>query len=158
MMSESTGARILRVKPPVWLLGCAVAAIVLHVLAPIRLFTPGAIGYGAAAALAAFGIGVNLWTDRLFKLKGVDVLPTSTANREFITSGPFRFTRNPMYLGMVAVLVGIAVALGTLLPFLCAACFLVLVNATYIPHEERKLAAQFGDAFAAYAQRTRRWL
>jgi protein-S-isoprenylcysteine O-methyltransferase Ste14 len=108
--------------------------------------------------LIVLGVALNLWTDRLFKQEGVDVLPTSPSDRTLITSGPFGLTRNPMYLGMVAILIGVASAPGTALPFCCAAAFFALVNATYIPFEERKLAAQFPDAFAAYAQRTRRWL
>jgi len=70
----------------------------------------------------------------------------------------FRLSRNPMYLGMVLILVGAAMLLGALTPFLVAAGFAAIIETRFIPAEERMLAETFGDAWTAYRNRTRRWL
>jgi protein-S-isoprenylcysteine O-methyltransferase Ste14 len=63
-----------------------------------------------------------------------------------------------MYLGMILMLVGVALALGALSPFLVVAAFAALVARRFVPVEERMLAETFGDTWTAYRARTRRWL
>ena len=151
--------KILRLKPTSWFLSALVIAVGLQFVLPIpNLYQPGVTAYVVGALLIASGVFVNLWTDRIFKRENVDVLPTSPTDRKLITYGPFRLTRNPMYLGMSAILFGVAIALASLPPFLLAVAFAVLMDLSYIRHEEAKLAAQYGDQFAAYRKRTRRWL
>jgi protein-S-isoprenylcysteine O-methyltransferase Ste14 len=75
-----------------------------------------------------------------------------------LTTGPFRVSRNPMYLGMAAALLGVAVTLGSATPFLVAPVFGVLLARRFIRPEEAALASRFGAAWTAYARRTRRWL
>ena len=73
-----------------------------------------------------------------------------------MTDGPFRFSRHPMYLGMVLVLIGVAVALGTVGPALVVVP-LYCVLARFIAVEERAMAETFGDACQEYRSRARRW-
>ena len=75
-----------------------------------------------------------------------------------VTSGIFRFTRNPMYLGLLLVLAGIGIRLGSLLPFGAAALFIPIINVLQIRPEEATMERLFGDEYTAYRQRTRRWL
>jgi protein-S-isoprenylcysteine O-methyltransferase Ste14 len=81
-----------------------------------------------------------------------------TGGRALITSGPFRYSRNPMYLGMLIWLTGLAVLLGSLIAFLFPLLFFVLANFLLIPPEEKKLQQTFGEQFIRYRQRVRRWL
>ena len=71
-----------------------------------------------------------------------------------VTDGLFRFSRNPMYLGMSAALMGLGVVLGTLLPLLVTVAFVIIADRWYIRFEAAAMRRKFGHA---YAQRTRRW-
>lgn len=75
-----------------------------------------------------------------------------------VNSGIYRLTRNPMYLGLLLVLMAWAVFLGNALALVVPAVFVSLMNRLQIIPEERALAAKFGPAFAAYQSKVRRWL
>jgi protein-S-isoprenylcysteine O-methyltransferase Ste14 len=75
-----------------------------------------------------------------------------------VEAGPFRFSRNPMYLGMVVALTGAALALGTPGPWLAALAMALLLRIRFIANEERALEASLGEAYLSYKRRVRRWL
>ena len=81
-----------------------------------------------------------------------------TRASQLVTSGPFRFSRNPLYLSLLLLLVGYAFRLDAWFIWLSPALFLAYVTCFQIVPEERALRHQFGDAFARYCERTRRWL
>ncbi|MBP6020068.1 MAG: isoprenylcysteine carboxylmethyltransferase family protein [Burkholderiaceae bacterium] len=75
-----------------------------------------------------------------------------------VTSGVYRLTRNPMYLGVLLILIGWGVFLGNVLALACAFIFVPYINRYQIQPEERLLRDKFGEAFSAYTARVRRWL
>lgn len=75
-----------------------------------------------------------------------------------VTEGPFRLSRNPMYLGFVLALLGLALGLGSVSALALVVVFWLIVNSWYIPFEERVMRETFGDSYTRYARRTRRWL
>jgi protein-S-isoprenylcysteine O-methyltransferase Ste14 len=75
-----------------------------------------------------------------------------------VTDGVFGFSRNPMYLGLVLLLIGWAVWLGTVSPWFVVPVFVVVMSVTRIAPEERALAGVFGEGYAAYCGRVRRWV
>ena len=75
-----------------------------------------------------------------------------------VTSGPFRYTRNPMYLGILVAITGIAFIVGTLASFCAVVVFFLFVNFVSIPYEEEKMERQFGDDYRAYKAKVRRWI
>ena len=75
-----------------------------------------------------------------------------------VRSGPFRFSRNPIYLGMVLILSGAALALGSATPWLIIPVFIGVLAQQVIAGEERKLTAEFGAEYLEYCTRVRRWL
>jgi protein-S-isoprenylcysteine O-methyltransferase Ste14 len=81
-----------------------------------------------------------------------------TGGSSLVTSGPFRYSRNPMYLGMLLWLTGLALLLGSLITFVFPLLFFVLANFLLIPPEEKKLQQTFGEQFISYRQHVRRWL
>ena len=81
----------------------------------------------------------------------------SEGGSRLITTGPFRISRNPMYLGMLIWLIGLAVLLGTLTPFLFPALFFLLANLLIIPLEEKDLEGKAGEEFSEYRRHVRRW-
>ena len=78
--------------------------------------------------------------------------------RELVTDGLHRYSRNPMYLGLLLSLAGAWVMLGTISPGLVIPPFYLLIRYRYVAHEERVMRERFGDAFRAYERRVRRWL
>jgi protein-S-isoprenylcysteine O-methyltransferase Ste14 len=75
-----------------------------------------------------------------------------------VTDGLFRYTRNPMYLGLTLVLAGVALLLGSLGAWLPIPVFVAIIQVNFIAGEERFLTELFGEEYLVYKQRTRRWL
>jgi protein-S-isoprenylcysteine O-methyltransferase Ste14 len=110
--------------------------------------------------MAIFFVGgvPPLWAFRTFRLAGNDLDPLAETNSQVITRGPYAFSRNPMYLGLVVIALGAAIWAGPW-PMLAAPVLVFLTaNYVHIPFEEAKLRRQFGEAYEAYAARVRRWL
>ena len=93
----------------------------------------------------------------LFRLRKTTINPFGEPSL-VVQDGFYRFSRNPMYLGMLLVLVGIGVWLGNVLALLLAPAFVVIMARWYIVREEQLLDARFGEQYRAYRRRVRRWL
>lgn len=104
----------------------------------------------------AIGIGIAQWHARLFKRVGTNI-DTFGEPGTLTTDGLFGRTRNPMYLGMLICLIGVAWLLGTLSPWLGPLGFYLLARTWYIPLEEQAMARKFGDAYMAYQRTVPRW-
>ncbi|MDH3197937.1 MAG: isoprenylcysteine carboxylmethyltransferase family protein [Candidatus Krumholzibacteria bacterium] len=145
-----------RPLPPTYFLIALLAMVALHLFAPgPRLI--GSLWRLAGVALIAIGVGLNLWADGLFKTHGTEVKPFRESSA-LVIEGPFRFSRNPMYAGMLAVLAGAAVLAGTLTPFFVVIITAWLLTAHFVIPEERHMEEQFGEPYRAYKSRVRRWL
>jgi len=79
-------------------------------------------------------------------------------NPTLVARGPFRFSRNPMYLGLVLTLTGAAIVIGHLTPWVGPIALFLWLDRAFIPHEEALLAAHFGAEWDAYRARVRRWV
>jgi protein-S-isoprenylcysteine O-methyltransferase Ste14 len=99
-----------------------------------------------------------VWALVLFRREGTEVEPTSPTNRKLITSGPYQFTRNPMYLGLVILTLGIAIWVGAWPMFGAPIALFATANWVHIPFEEAKMRRQFGAAYDNYVARVRRWI
>ena len=111
----------------------------------------------AGWAAVAGGVAFAGWGLLTFFRARTAVIPNRPASR-LVTSGPYRFSRNPMYIGLSALYLGLALVfdLGwpmVLFPLAVAGLYLLVIR-----REERYLARAFGDEYAAYARRVRRWL
>lgn len=132
-------------------------------MALLDLFAPGAQLFSSlwrlapGALILVAGLWLNVWADSLFKQAGTSVKPFEPTT-VLVVTGPFAFSRHPMYLGMAFVLVGIAVALGSTIPWLVIPLFAWQVTNRFILPEERKLENAFGSKYAEYKSRVRRWL
>ena len=128
----------------------------LHFLFPIGRIVHSPYTY-AGIVFVVLGIVLNLWSDSLFKKARTTVKPYENP-AELITSGPFRISRHPMYLGMVAILLGVAVLLGSIIAFWFPALFLLVMELMFIPLEEKKLEELFGESYLNYRKKARRWI
>lgn len=146
-------ARSRWMPPRLFLLYGAVGAALHFALpAPVLLRV---LWVGAAVAVA--GAALALWGERTFARAGATIKPFERS-AVLVTSGPFRFTRNPMYLGLVSMLVGLALALGTPAPWAAAALMAATLQLRFIRNEERALAASLGEPYQRYRQSVRRWI
>lgn len=126
------------------------------ILAP-RQFIPYPYNI-AGTALLLPGLAISLYHSRLFRRLGTNVMTFGEPD-QFVTTGLFRFTRNPMYLGMVIALLGMAVLLqGAIFSFVLVVLFAVITDRWYIRFEETAMAAKFGERYAAYCRQTPRWI
>ena len=102
-------------------------------------------------------LGFGLWARLLFVQVGTTVKPFQESS-ELVILGPFHVTRNPMYLSMTVLLLGLAVLLGSLTPFFVIPLFVLIINRRFIPAEESMLERRFGESYRNYQQRVRRWI
>lgn len=143
------------IPPPLTFLGFGAATVLLHRWWPLPLGS-GRWSLALGALLAIPGlVGIPaVWHFRRARTSPFPWDPSVA----LVTSGPFRFTRNPMYLGF-ALLYASAAGFGrSWWPLLTLPVVLLVVTRTAIVHEERYLEAQFGVAYRAYLERVRRWL
>lgn len=148
----------LKIPPPVVALLVAVAMWrVAQLGAPIDM--PARLRVLAAAAVALTGLGVSVAGVLVFRRARTTVNPmkplTTTA---LVTSGIYALTRNPMYLGVLLVLVGWAVHLSSPWAIVGPVIYVVYINRFQIGPEERALARLFGGRYLAYQATVRRWL
>ena len=99
-----------------------------------------------------------VWAFVLFRREGTEIDPTSPTNRKLVTSGPYQFTRNPMYLGLVILTLGVALWVGAWPMFIAPVAIFATANWFHIPFEEAKMRRQFGATYEDYVERVRRWV
>ncbi|HLE17067.1 MAG TPA: isoprenylcysteine carboxylmethyltransferase family protein [Syntrophales bacterium] len=146
------------VKLPALLIAAVLALIAVSVHWYFNLGERPRFSLPWLGALIGFaGLFVMTWAKNVFKREGLAIMPTSKT-AHLTTAGPYRFTRNPMYLGTVLLLLGLSLYIGTI-PFYLAAigCFAVL-NSVFCCFEENKLIEAFGQEYREYRNRVRRWL
>ena len=104
-----------------------------------------------------FGMWLNLDADRALKVHGTTVKPFEQS-RVLVTVRSYGISRHPMYLGMVLILLGVAVLLGSLAPFVVALLLWSLLDRRFVRTEERMMHETFGQEWQNYAQNVRRWI
>ncbi|HWX80553.1 MAG TPA: isoprenylcysteine carboxylmethyltransferase family protein [Steroidobacteraceae bacterium] len=148
---------MLKLPPPIW-----TAIYVLLAAAGARLLggskIPGLQVVPLGIALVAIAFVPSVWAFSLFRTEGTEINPTSPANRKLVTRGPYRYTRNPMYLSLVVLSLGIAVWVGSWPFFLAPIAVFATANWIHIPFEEAKMRRQFGAEYDGYVGRVRRWV
>jgi len=148
----------LKIPPPLVALVCAAAMYAIAHLAPgWRWDGPYRIVLGGGVAL--IGAALDVLGLISFRRAKTTINPLKPANTSTIVStGIYRYTRNPMYLGMLLVLLGFALYLAHPMAFLLLPLFIAYLTRYQIIPEERFLATRFGAEYLDYASRVRRWL
>ena len=143
-----------KVLPPTYFVVLLLLSVCAHFVVPVIRVVASPYRY-LGIVLIGFGVVLNLWTDSLFKKHKTPVKPYENP-RHLETSGPFRISRHPMYLGMVSILLGIAIASGSLITFLFPILFVIVVEVMFVPFEERNLEQAFGKEYLDYKKKVRR--
>lgn len=148
-----------RFPPPLLFGGGFLAGWLLHRARPVHLFGAAVAGIRPALGwlLLVAGLAVSCSGVITFLRARTAVIPHHPASR-LVTAGPYRFTRNPMYLGLTLAYLGGVVLIDSAWPLLLLPVVLFALTVAVIRREERYLAAAFGDAYAEYRRRVRRWL
>ena len=148
----------LKIPPPLVaavVAGAMVAAAKL--LPPVLALSPG-VRVGTALVLAGVGAGFDVAGLLAFRKAKTTVNPLAPQrSTSVVTHGVYGLTRNPMYLGLALMLLGLAVYLASPWALLGPVVFVTYITRFQIQPEERALAARFGTGYAAYCARVRRW-
>ncbi|WP_157994749.1 methyltransferase family protein [Paracoccus tegillarcae] len=139
--------------PQIWL---PVFALAIWLIG--RVLPSGAdlfVALGWLLVLAALALMV--WSAQHFRLARTSINPHGQPDA-LITGGPFRFSRNPIYLADAMILIGFCLAWRALPTLILIPVFVWLINRRYIVKEEARLTAAFPETYPAYTQRVRRWL
>ena len=142
--------------PPGYFMLSIGVMIVLHLAVPLVRCVP--IPWNTIGAVPLLGgIVMAVIADRLFARRETTIYPFAEPS-VLVVEGPFRYTRNPMYLGLILALIGLALLLGTLTPWLVIVPFGLILDRTFVRYEQRTMQERFGDDYRAYMQRVRRWI
>jgi len=144
-----------RFDPPTYLLIAIVAMIVLHMGAPGPKLLRMPFSLVGMFPLAA-GLGMNVVASEAFRRANTTIKPFRES-RSLLTGSLYRYSRHPMYAGMILALAGMAVLLGTTTPFLVLVPFAFVMN-QFANIEERGMEKTFGDQYRIYRVRVRKWL
>lgn len=145
-----------KILPPTWLLIAILLMVALHFVIPMAAIIPPVWNLLGMIPLA-LGIAIAYTAERAFRQARTTIQPFGKPST-LVTWGVFRISRNPMYLGFGLILIGVAVLMGSLSPFLVILPFCAWIDRGYICFEEQALAEAFGAAWLKYKESTRRWL
>lgn len=148
--------KLINITPPVYLYTALLIMLMLHFLVPLLRFInyPYTL-YGILPIV--IGIVLNLTADSILKKYKTTVKPILDSEA-LITTGVYGTTRNPMYLGFILILLGVAILLGSILPFVITIFFMVFIYVVFIRFEEKKLETKFVSKWIDYKNNVRRWI
>lgn len=159
-MTDHKDAAAVRIMPPLIPLIAILLSVVLNRVWPITLgiapITPGRYWIGGGLIVGAVFV-LGLWPVMLFRRAGQNPIPW-TPTPQIERRGPFRFTRNPMYLQMIVTCVGLAIIMVNWWLILFTPLVGWLLQHHVILPEEAYLAQKFGPEYLDYQRRVRRWL
>jgi len=155
-MSDAPDSPGVVVPPPLIYATAIVLGLLLRRVWPMR-FLPDHLAALLGPAVVVAAVGLVLAAIGLFRRAGTRPEPWRPTTA-IVVSGPYRFTRNPMYVAMALVVIGAGVWANTLWPLLLLPAVLPAIDRGVIAREERYLERKFGEEYRAYKSRVRRWL
>lgn len=145
-----------RILPPTYFFICLIISALLFYTVPLTQiirYPFNLIGF----LFFIVGAGLNIWTDQLLKKEKTTVKPFEKP-AALIQTGPFKFSRNPMYLGMALLLLGFGIILGSVTSFIGIILFVFIMESLFIPGEEKILLEQFSEEYTKYKKNVGRWI
>ncbi|MFL2753362.1 MAG: methyltransferase family protein [Gammaproteobacteria bacterium] len=139
--------------PPIILLASLITQFIIFFSFPIRADLTSLLGL----ILIFVGLSMAAISFRLMSKIKTTFIPDGVPEK-LVSTGPFKFSRNPIYLGMFLVLFGTAFLMGSVSALLVSLIFVLIINFTWISHEEKKMSEIFGEDWIDYCSKVRRWL
>lgn len=151
---DSSGAMV---RPPIaWALA-VITGLALDWLYPLPFLPPAMPTAWLGVILFLAGVALLIWAATTFRRAGTNI-QTTQPTTTIVEAGPYRYSRNPIYVGMFLGLVGLAVAFDTLWLLVLLVPFYLVIRIAVVAREEAYLDRKFGDVYRAYRTRVRRWL
>lgn len=151
--SKSPGVHF---PPPFLYVALFLLGLLLDVLVPLPALPQG-VSRIFSAVLLASGLGLIFWSLGLFRLARTSPLPMRPS-AALVRSGPYRWTRNPMYLGLLLTYVGLALLFDVTWALILSPVVVVLIGRLVIRREERYLEEKFGEEYRLFLREVRRWI
>ncbi|HEY1329519.1 MAG TPA: isoprenylcysteine carboxylmethyltransferase family protein [Casimicrobiaceae bacterium] len=145
------------VPPPVIFIAALCLGLAVEYFDPQPVVEPANVGYVAGGLLVVLGAALSTWMVLHFHHGGTAVSPLSPS-RELVVTGPYRFTRNPDYIGQALVYAGIALVVNSIWVLAGLLPALAIVRFHVIAREERYLLGRFGRRYAEFCERVPRWI
>lgn len=145
-----------KIKPDNYFIIAIIGAVLFNFILPVKRIIPDPYTY-IGVIIAMIGYLLSRKANALLIQNRTSLLPFGTPTT-FILTGPFKYSRNPIYLGMVLILLGLACFLGSLPPFIFPLFFAIVIHFYIIPDEEKLLEDIFGEEYLNYKAKVRRWL
>src|SRR5262249_32918242 len=156
-MADTTDTANVIIRPPIAWVVAVLAGFALNWLLPLP-FVPAAVPAGWLGSMAfALALALLAWAIVTITRAGSNV-PTNLPTTTIVESGPYRFTRNPIYLGMFLGLIGLAIAFDNLWLLMMLVPFALVIRYGVVAREEAYLERNFCDVYRGYRSRVRRWL
>ena len=142
--------------PPLIYFGALAVGLVLHYFLPLA-FLPSGINFVLGALLIVLGLGIGFAA--IVAMRRADTPPEPwEPTRALVAHGPFRFTRNPIYLAFALIYLGVTCALNAVAALALSPIALAIIHFGVIAREEKYLERKFGQAYLDYKTRVRRWI
>jgi protein-S-isoprenylcysteine O-methyltransferase Ste14 len=153
--ASSTTLTTMKIHPPLLAVTLLLVTLALHFMLPEER----TVGWEQVIGLlfVAVGVGLSSFAAAIFSARDTTKKPWGEPTK-FVVQAPFTWTRNPMYLGIVTVLLGLAIFFGSIAMLLAPAVFFAVIDRMVIPREEETMERLFGQDYVAYKDRVRRWI
>jgi protein-S-isoprenylcysteine O-methyltransferase Ste14 len=145
-----------RIVPPLYFLAGLIIMILLNSFAPVGRWLHYPWRYFGIILIVA-GVVLSIGSGMLFRKLGTNPQPGTRANL-IVTKGAFRYTRNPMYLGLIVTLIGTSILLGTISPLIIIPIVFLILHNQFVLCEEKWMEEWFGQSYLDYKSKTPRWL
>ena len=157
--SDRASSVLLRIPPPLVYIAAFLIGTGVQRLLPAPAAPPELVGWNEAAGAVLLTMGFVLGPANalMFLVRGTTLNPLRAPARLF-TGGAYRFSRNPMYIGLLLIYAGVALLHWQLCALLLIWIPFVVVDRVYIPFEEQRMLNEFGADYASYCRRVGRWL
>ena len=142
--------------PPSYFNTSVILMIALHLIFPLKTIIISPYKY-FGLLLLLLGFLMNIWASEYFKKVQTTIKPFQESSH-LVTDGLFKYSRHPMYLGMVIALLGLFFLLGSMTPFIIIPVFVYLIKKKFIQVEEKALEEKFGKQYLAYKKKVRCWI
>ena len=147
---------LMKILPPTYLYIAIILIFLFHLILPVAHVLEMPWNLVGLIPLI-LGAVLNLIADNAFKRYQTTVKPFQESNA-LITDGVYRFSRHPMYLGFVLILIGLSLLIGSISPYIVVIVFAVLMDVVFIRVEESMLEVKFQDEWKEYRSKVRRWI
>ncbi|MDF2971510.1 MAG: protein-S-isoprenylcysteine methyltransferase [Microvirga sp.] len=156
-MADTVDTAHVIIRPPLAWGFAVLAGLALHWLMPLPFLPPDLPAGWLGTLVFALALALVAWAIITMTRAGSNV-PTNRPTTTIVASGPYRFTRNPIYLGMFLGLIGLAIAFDTLWLLMMLVPFALVIRYGVVAREEAYLERKFGEVYRGYRSRVRRWL